>query len=792
MVLCYGALVARRLCLWWTGFAASLLAALCIAFFVAGGPVNAQAGDEAQSPDQPTIVFVVSNVDNGVVGAPERGGLLAMVAGPNRAEQQLGAVLAEHGDVRVIADELLQAKDVIGADLVVITAATDSSVFRPFLFKTTVPVIALKPANWNALGLAKRNADTSTPLQTANSVRVDRGHAIAAGLALPAAVDEIELFMGGAFPIGRGWVAGSEPTGDAVGDVVAAGVEGAALLAYEPGDALGWPYIDASDTAIACRVAFPSHGAAWAMLSTDGIALFSGAVDWTLGDTCAPDFAPRSPALHGSMCLTEAANEDEIARGDALIPRGVLDEPNLSSLWVRATEYAELDGDRVVFFGGRFQTVYDADAVRDEDGALLGGVDRQGVFGCELGTGTVTALDVPIAISPLTPTGDTVLNERVRALAYDGTWLYIGGKFSIDLDALDAETRAALPEVMRTPTVSLIRVDPGTGMIDLTWRPNLRGSVSALAIHDDQLYVGGGVRLADDQPVTRLVRISIAEGAGGRSDATFTPTIEATVPVAGSDPFAAVLALEVANNTLYAGGSFQFVDGLPRNSIAAFDLATGTLTEFAPSIGDNNLGTDPIAQIKDIATMNDGSILACGDWWVIAPTPGRTWTAYDHDGGDTDPNGDDWHGQRSKIQPRPNQFNLGKFDALTGAAAMVDGTPWGPVTDGGIQACDVDPVSGMVILGGHYESIGAYEPTFVPEDTNSYPDSHVSYEKLTAVDGETGEILRWDTDIDSIRGLDAVAVIPGALPGGSELVVGGAMTVADRQASEGVARYIIG
>gem|GEM_PF-6344220 len=258
------------------------------------------------------------------------------------------------------------------------------------------------------------------------------------------------------------------------------------------------------------------------------------------------------------------------------------------------------------------------------------------------------------------------------------------------------------------------------------------------------------------------------------------------------DPFAAVLALEVVDDILYAGGSFQQVDGQRRNSIAAFDLTTTELTPFAPSLGDNNVGTDPIAQIKDIALMADGSILACGDWWLVSPTPNQTWTAYDHDGGEDDPNSDGWFGQRSKIQPRPNQFNHGKFDPLTGAAAMVDGAPWGPVTDGGIQACAVDPQTGIVILGGHYESIGAYQPGFEPADQNDYPSSHVAYEKLTAVDGTTGEILRWDTDIDSIRGLDAVAVIPGQATDGSEILVGGAMTIADRQPREGIARYIIG
>ena len=126
-----------------------------------------------------------------------------------------------------------------------------------------------------------------------------------------------------------------------------------------------------------------------------------------------------------------------------------------------------------------------------------------------------------------------------------------------------------------------------------------------------------------------------------------------------------MLALEVVDETLLVGGSFQSIDGKARNSLAALNVSTGAVTPFAPSIGDNNVVTDPIPQIKDIAVLGDGTVLACGDWWVISPTPGLTWTAFDHDGGDANPNVGDWFGQFSKIQPRPNQFNHGKFDMTT-------------------------------------------------------------------------------------------------------------------------------
>gem|GEM_PF-3900601 len=364
--------MARHWCLWWTGFAAVLVGALVASL----GPVAAQEVDDAEPADVASILLVVSNVEDGVIGAPE-GGLLAMVAGDNFAEQQFAESLSQHGSVRAVADHTLVSEDLVGVDLVVITAATDSAEFQPFLFKATVPVVAMKPANWNALGLVTRNADASTPLQLLGVVQPDFAHPIAAKLD-PAAGDDVSIFTGGPFRVGRGWVAGSEPVGDAVADVVAAGPDGAALIAYEPGDELGWPYIDESDTAMACRVAFPSHSSKWALLSDSGLALFDGAIDWALGDACSTQAGPTSPALHNGLCLTEAANEDEIARDGELVPREILDEPNLSSLWVRAIEFAEVDDQPVAFFGGRFRSAFDADSARNNDGTLTGGLDRQG------------------------------------------------------------------------------------------------------------------------------------------------------------------------------------------------------------------------------------------------------------------------------------------------------------------------------------------------------------------------------------------------------------------------------
>lgn len=744
-------------------------------------PAGAQEAEPTASPTA-EVLLVVGELTDGA-------GIFGFFDGANRAELQLESLLSEMSNVTVIDDDDLEAEDLVGIDLAVITAATDSAAFKPFLLKATIPIIAMKPANWNALGLSAPNVDGTTPLQRLQSVEVDTDHPIAKNL--DPTNTTIELFTFGEYPVGRGTTVGENPVGDRVADVVASGIAGAALMAFEPGDALGWAYVDPTDTAIACRVSFPSNGSGEASYTADGVALFMGAVEWSLRSQCQADSPVIGTSLGASMCRTEPADEDRFVQGGVIVERtDEAQEPNLSSLWVRALEYVELDGAPHVYVGGRFQEVFDGHVDGIDGEGASPGISRSGVFGCDLSTGTVTDFEVPILIDPLQPVGDTVLNERVRALAFDGTWLYVGGKFRIDPVAFgDVD----VPEEDQDTPVSLIRVDPRTGDIDSDWRPNIRGSVSALALHEDWLYVGGGVRLADDAPANRLIRIDVSAASTGATDPVWRPNVEATIGLGDFEPFANVLELEVIGDNLVAGGAFQLIDGEPRNSLASFNLASGELTDFAPSLGDNNLGTDPIPQIKDVAEMADGSILACGDWWVVHPTPGLTWTAYDYDGGAADPNvdPDNWFGQRSKVQPRPNQFNSGKFDPVTGAAVMVNGAPWGPTTDGGIQACAVDPITDLVILGGHYESAGTYVDGFVPEDGRDYPDTHVAYEKITAVDGTTGEIIAWDPDINSVRGLDAVEIIPGANGGSSEIIIGGALTTVDRVEREGLARFPI-
>ncbi len=790
-------------------------------------------------------------------------------------DQQLAAHLGERFDVTIVVDEALAPADLRSADVVVLSSTTSSSEFRSFLLKASVPIVALKASSWTALGLAPFAEEQATPLQELDEVvPTEVAHPI-----LHAMEEPVSLFVdGAAAPVGRGWTTETLPEDGP--RVLAEGPDGAALFVYDTGTTLDFPIVDSTDVAAACRVGFPSHGGT--RYSDAGLVLLQRAVLWASSAECQPPAGqPLTPSLDGSMCRVDPADETRaLVNGEIIDIDPQVGRPNLSSLWVRALAHdPETD---TLYVGGRFDRAYDAAELDPESGELGAGVPRDGLFACDLATGTVTDFEVPLVLDPLGVTDDGRLsNDRIRALAVHGDHLYIGGRFLLGESVDDT---GELP-VRGNGVHNLIRVDRSTGEIDITWAADVRGGVSALVVHDSYLYVSGGIHAVGAgeslAPAARLARLDLETGA---ADPAFLPMVLPLVPQADGNLFASVSALEVVGDTLLVGGSFDHLiaepttedwityaetvaaqpaapwpteraTGVDRNAVAAFDLSTvpPTVTAFAPSLGDNNLaGGDVTAQIRDIATDGNDAVFVCGDWWLTHPEPGLTWIPYDADtvpevvvdaGDEVDPEddpdgavgeeliGDDevvtdddvnqadvvvvdeppapapaeveavpldpndpgWEGQRSLHQPRPNQHNIGRFDLATGAAALgPDGFVWGATTDGGIQACDYDETSDRLIIGGHHESIGAFDPDFVDDpEVERYPDSHRPLEKVNAIDGTTGEVIEWDADVNSVRGVDAVLVLRGADGEPSRIVIGGAFNEADRMPREGLAMYAL-
>jgi hypothetical protein len=157
---------------------------------------------------------------------------------------------------------------------------------------------------------------------------------------------------------------------------------------------------------------------------------------------------------------------------------------------------------------------------------------------------------------------DFVVNvdNTVHQLAFDGTRLFLGGKFD---------------NVNSTPRSRIAAVDPNDGTL-LSWYPtggaNDDVTVLALSTNGLNLYVGGDFTFIGGSPRNRLAQLDAGDaslkvwnpGAGGS-----ITSINAIVPT--SD-----------DNIVFLGGEFTFIGGESRQSIAAVNSVTGAALTWNP------------------------------------------------------------------------------------------------------------------------------------------------------------------------------------------------------------------
>ena len=136
----------------------------------------------------------------------------------------------------------------------------------------------------------------------------------------------------------------------------------------------------------------------------------------------------------------------------------------------------------------------------------------------------------------------------VRALASDGTYLYVGGGFT----SLGGQA-----------ATSLGRIDVVTGAVDSTWKVSLNSAVRALEVSDGSLYVGGGFTTVNGGATSGLVKVSTARGVAV-VDPTFRPVLNSKV-----------FGLAAGATRVYAAGSFTTANGEQRVGLAGLTTSTG-------------------------------------------------------------------------------------------------------------------------------------------------------------------------------------------------------------------------
>lgn len=194
-----------------------------------------------------------------------------------------------------------------------------------------------------------------------------------------------------------------------------------------------------------------------------------------------------------------------------------------------------------------------------------------------------------------------VVNGEVRALASDGTTLYLGGTFdSIGqrsgqlalVSSSDGTRDKSIPELGGGEVHAIASDGSGgifvagdfrkagttrlrglahitaTGTLDPRFHPSIVGEVWTIACDGTSVYIGGDFSSIDGITRRRLAAFDIATGALTSFDH----------PVTGF-----VRSLVIAGPSLYVGGPFQTIDGQARQSLARVDLPAGTLAPWSPN-----------------------------------------------------------------------------------------------------------------------------------------------------------------------------------------------------------------
>ncbi len=290
-------------------------------------------------------------------------------------------------------------------------------------------------------------------------------------------------------------------------------------------------------------------------LSNAAHILASGAVDPTWAPN--PDAAVRAIAVSAStVYLGGSFTHVENSTGTAAVPRNyaaAVDavhgydtgwNPNPS-----ATVLALAIQGATVYLGGSFTTVENANGTGTDTRDYAAAVDA------------TTGYD-----SPWNPN----VNNPVQALAVSGSTVYLGGSFT------QAENANGTGTDTRDNAAA---VNASTGD-DTAWNPAPDNTVDAIALNGSTVYLGGSFTMVTNAngtgTTTRPYAAAVDATTGDSSG--WTPAANGTVE-----------AIAVSGNTVYLGGSFTVVEssngdgGVTRRNLAAVDTTRGFDTGWNPN-----------------------------------------------------------------------------------------------------------------------------------------------------------------------------------------------------------------
>jgi hypothetical protein len=187
------------------------------------------------------------------------------------------------------------------------------------------------------------------------------------------------------------------------------------------------------------------------------------------------------------------------------------------------------------------------------------------------------------------------INGYVSALAIKDTLLFVGGSFN---------SIGVFPK--DKPRQDLAAISTKTGRVT-EWKADLSANfnpVNTLALEDSTLYVGGNF-----YAIKGISRNSAAAvGTGG------TGTVKEWAP----EPDNIVSSILPAGNKIYLAGEFTQLNGVPRNFLAAVNHITGKPTAWNPNPD----------YFVNVLTADSSTLYAGGEFSTISGKPHQSIAAY--------------------------------------------------------------------------------------------------------------------------------------------------------------------
>lgn len=189
------------------------------------------------------------------------------------------------------------------------------------------------------------------------------------------------------------------------------------------------------------------------------------------------------------------------------------------------------------------------------------------------------------------PAFDPNANGTVSVLAVSGSTVYVAGLFT---------------SIGGQPRNRIAGVNTADGTAT-AFNPNADNSVLALVVSPSGsiIYAGGRFTNIGGQPRSSIAALNAADGT---ATSTFNPGATASPPNTNST----VSALAISGATLYVGGRFAVIGGLPRNNIAGLTLGgalDGTATSFDPNASNSGLAA---AASVDAIAVSSSTVYAGG------------------------------------------------------------------------------------------------------------------------------------------------------------------------------------